>query len=404
MNLIESLKSALKSVLSNKSRAFLTMLGIIIGIGSVIIITSIGKGNQVSMTEQFSKMGVGRLIVRQMSRSSRSSEMLTLKDYDMLKKSEDIKFISGVYSLNGSTIKLYNPKETKNAEVTGVNGDYKEIMNPTLLYGRYITENDNDMKTKVAVINDTTAQKVFNMSNQNVIGKKIMVKTRNVTQKFTVVGITENSNASIENSYSSQYPESIVVPLTTAQAMAKTKQVSQLTVVVNDVDAINDIATDITNRLETFHGVTDAYYVQNTMQMMEQLSSVMGMVTTFISFVAGISLLVGGIGVMNIMLVTVTERTREIGIRKSIGAKKRHIMFQFLIEAIILTGLGGFFGVLFGYAGGNLVGSIVDVKAVFSMSSIALAVIISTSIGIIFGVYPANKAAKLNPIEALRYE
>ncbi len=404
MNIFESITSAVKNVFANKTRALLTMLGIIIGIGSVIVITSLGQGSQAQITSQFSEMGVGRLTVMiQRSRNISRNDALSLDDYELLKDYDALKYISAVSS-NSASVKLENPKESKTADITGVNGDYSAIMSPTVLFGRYINENDVDMGSKVVVIQDTTATKVFGYVNASVVGQKISIKTSNGSQKYTVIGVIENTNAALQAMYDDQFPESMVMPITTTQRLFGSKQISNIFVVVNDTDKIDAVAEEITAKLDQFHGTTEKYYVQNSMNMMEQINEVMGTVTTLISSVAAISLLVGGIGVMNIMLVTVTERTREIGIRKSIGAKRRDIMFQFLIEAVILTGIGGVLGLLLGYGGGIIAGKFLNITPVLSVTSICIAVGISTAIGIVFGVYPANRAAKLDPIEALRYE
>jgi putative ABC transport system permease protein len=402
------MKSALKNVVANKVRALLTMLGIVIGIGSVIIIASLGAGSTAAMMENFEEMGVGRLTVRlQGNRNISRSDRLSMSDYVLLRDTfgSDFKYISPIYTIGGGTyIKLLDPKKTNSASITGVMEDNYEISSPEILYGRYINANDVDMGSKVVVIYDTTAEKVFGLSDQSVIGQKISLKSSRGTTTYRVIGVMKNQNAEIEAMYSDQFPDSLTMPITTAQRLAGANTVEQISIAVSDTDKTTDLATLITETLDAAHGTTEKYYVQNTMQMMDQINSVMSMVTNFIGGVAAISLLVGGIGVMNIMLVTVTERTQEIGIRKSIGARNGDIRVQFLIEAIILTGIGGVLGLGLGYGGGRLAGQMTGITPLMSLQSVILAVGISTAIGIIFGVYPASKAAKLNPIEALRYE
>jgi len=405
MSIFESVKSSVKNVFSNKMRAILTMLGIIIGVGSVIMIMSIGAGSQASMNEQFASMGVGRINVSTASnnRNITTTDLMTIKDYNALAENINIKYIAATYSAS-TTIKLLDPTQTHRANLTGVYGQYQEITSPTLLYGRYIINSDNSFATKVAVINTTTATNVFGKSDESVIGQKISLPTYRGTQQYTVVGVITDTNSALASQYGDQFPESITVPMVTLQRLYGTSQVSQIAVMVNDSNQADSVATELTDRLDLLHGTTGKYYAQNTMSMMEQVNSMTSMITEFISAVAGISLVVGGIGVMNIMLVTVTERTREIGIRKSIGARRRDIRTQFLIEAVALTGLGGIFGLAFGWGGGTIVGNLVGVTPVVSTGSITMAIGISCGIGIIFGVYPATKAAKLDPIEALRYE
>ncbi|HIT73347.1 MAG TPA: FtsX-like permease family protein, partial [Candidatus Fimicola cottocaccae] len=222
--------------------------------------------------------------------------------------------------------------------------------------------------------------------------------------KFSVIGIVENTNASTETAYSDEYPETVLIPISTAMKLYGVDYVLGFKVLTEDTDNLDYMKMIITSVLEKEHNNQDKYYIQDSAEMVESINSILSYVTLFISFVAGISLLVGGIGVMNIMMVTVTERTREIGIRKSIGAKNKDIRIQFIAEAVILTGTGGLLGLFFGYIGAVIVGNIVDIEPVMSITSIIVAVGISMAIGIIFGVTPANKAAKLDPIEALRYE
>ncbi len=381
------------------------MLGIIIGISSVILIVSIGNGSQAAIEEEFESFSAGSLTVSMTTSTDiETRDMLTMDDYEILKDIEGVSYVSPNYSGSNTYIKLLDPRETKSASVSGVTYDLQYIDNPNILYGRYISKNDVDMKTNVAVINDTTALKVFGKVSEDVIGEQISLKTWKGTSKFSVIGIVENTNASTETAYSDEYPENILIPISTAMKLYGVDYVLGFKVLTEDTDNLDYMKMIITSVLEKEHNNQDKYYIQDSAEMVESINSILSYVTLFISFVAGISLLVGGIGVMNIMMVTVTERTREIGIRKSIGAKNKDIRIQFIAEAVILTGTGGLLGLFFGYIGAVIVGNIVDIEPVMSITSIIVAVGISMAIGIIFGVTPANKAAKLDPIEALRYE
>jgi putative ABC transport system permease protein len=407
MPIMENIKAAVKNVFSNKLRTLLTMLGIIIGIAAVIAITSIGNGSQAQIQEQFDSLGVGRMTVSLRSNSRRtmfSSNALTMDDYELLKDTEGIKYISPTISSSNMTVKLLDPKETNTASITGVNAEYYDIMSPKLLYGSYIDDDQVEDKSKVAVITDTTAYKVFGICDSSVVGEKISIKTWKGTYKYTVVGIVQDESEAASSQYSDEYPESIIIPVTTAERLFNQKQLSNITLVAEDADNTDELSERIVAILDEKHGTSDIYNCESTTAQLEAMNEVTGTVTLLISAVAAISLVVGGIGVMNIMMVTVTERTREIGIRKSIGARNRDIMLQFVLEAIILTFMGGVLGIIVGWLAGLIAGQILDMESVVSVSSIIIAVAISCSIGIVFGVYPAGRAAALDPIEALRYE
>ena len=405
MNLHQNLKSSVKNVFANKMRALLTMLGIIIGVGSVIMIMSIGAGSQVAMNEQFAAMGMGQInvSVARNNQTITESDLLTIRDFYALSENSDIKYSSAVFVANAE-IRLLDQTETRRANMIGVYGSYKEVSNADLLYGRHILDNDNSLGTLVAVINDTTAVNVFGVADETVIGQRIAIPTYRGVQRYTVVGIISNPNAAFESMGGAQHPENIVLPMTTLQRLFGTREVSQISVVVWDPDIADQVATALITQLDLQRGTTEKYFAQNTMAIMDQINAVTSMFTAFISSVAAISLIVGGIGVMNIMLVTVTERTREIGIRKSIGARRRDIRTQFLIEAVIMTAFGGALGLVLGFTGGSIIGQLVGVDPVVTAQSILLALLLSCGIGIVFGVYPAGKAAKLDPIVALRYE
>ncbi len=318
------------------------MLGIIIGISSVILIVSIGNGSQAAIEEEFESFSAGSLTVSMTTSTDiETRDMLTMDDYEILKDIEGVSYVSPNYSGSNTYIKLLDPKETKSASVSGVTYDLQYIDNPNILYGRYISKNDVDMKTNVAVINDTTALKVFGKVSEDVIGEQISLKTWKGTSKFSVIGIVENTNASTETAYSDEYPETVLIPISTAMKLYGVDYVLGFKVLTEDTDNLDYMKMIITSVLEKEHNNQDKYYIQDSAEMVESINSILSYVTLFISFVAGISLLVGGIGVMNIMMVTVTERTREIGIRKSIGAKNKDIRIQFIAEAVILTGTGG---------------------------------------------------------------
>jgi putative ABC transport system permease protein len=403
MNLSESIKSAFRNLLANKMRSFLTMLGIIIGIGSVIMITSIGAGSQSAITADFEKLGVGMITIQMKNQDeAKSRDFLTLNDIDLIKTHPEVENVSPYFYGWGASVKLKNPKEEKDGYFVGVNDEYRFIFIPELLYGRFIIDADCKSKSKVVVIDEVLAEKVF--GKKDVIGETISVKMWRGNYKFTVIGITKNSNAMLESMMGDQMPAVLYTPIQTIMDIYRYDYIDYFYVSINNIDNADQTAIEINKLLETKHRNKDTYYVRNSADELEMVNNVLGIITAFISFVAGISLLVGGVGVMNIMLVTVTERTREIGIRKSLGAKNKDIRQQFLIEAVILTIIGGTIGILLGFLGGLGIGSMMKITPKISLLSVVITVGVSTIIGIAAGVYPANKAAKLDPIEALRYE
>ncbi len=404
MGFIDIIKTSISNIISNKIRTLLTMFGIIVGIAAVIAVMSIGEGSTASIQSQFEEMGAGNMTVAAMgSRTMNEEDRLSISDYELLKNLDGVKYISQVANYN-TNIKLFEPRYNNSASITGVNSDYYYIQNPTLLYGRYIQDVDIENATDVVVITNSTSQKVFNEVSQNVVGQEISLNTWKGTKKYTVIGIVDNENYETEMLYPDDYTEEIIMPITALQNFTYDKTISQIMLTAEDPENSSDLSTLITETLDSAHGTSGNYRVQNIMDIMDSMTETLGLVTTLVGAAASISLIVGGVGVMNIMLVTVTERTKEIGIRKALGAKRINILIQFLVEAIFVTGIGGVLGIALGIYGGDLGGEVLGTGSQVSMEVVLLAFSISTIIGIVFGVYPANKASKLNPVDALRYE
>lgn len=398
MNILESIVSAFSSVFSNKMRSILTMLGIIIGISSVIMITSIGGGVKQSTTEQFSQMGLDAIVVSVKSGTElKYGDYLTRDDEATLKLSENVTYVSPYYMSSASS-KLKNPNETKRASITGTTYEYMYTQPVEMYYGRFIIDIDDKNKSEVAVIDEKFAESIF--GTEDAVGQKVTFSFRNASKTVDVIGICKSTY------YGPFYdgPATVYMPLSTLMDYNGATTVSGYYLAVKDKDKADTTVNEIARLLEIKHRNKDKYNIQNLMLQADIMGNVMGYLTTFIALVAGISLLVGGIGVMNIMLVTVTERTREIGIRKSLGATNGNIKFQFLIEAMILTLIGGIIGLITGFTGGSVLGGFIDISPVLSPGAVILTVTVSSAIGLIFGVYPASKAAKLDPIDALRYE
>lgn len=406
MNFLESIRVSLRALRANKLRSSLTMLGIIIGVAAVIAMVGIGNGATASITSTIQGMGSNLLTISPGQSNSGgvnggagSSNTLTMDDVDKIKAL-------------GSAVKAVAPTASSNAQVvlgsgntsTSINGTtegYEVIKNVTLTRGRYITKAEVESSARVAVLGPTVVENLMGDANANIIGKTI--KINNVP--FQVIGVTTATGSTGFQSSD----DMITAPITTVQARLIGKKTVRSILVSASSEALMQTAQDeITAALRKSHKILEGkdnnFRVQNQADMLATMTSVTQTLTMLLGGIAGISLLVGGIGIMNIMLVSVTERTREIGIRKAIGAKGMDILLQFLIEAVVLSILGGGIGIALGYGGSSLAGKALSMNTSISVSSVLVAFGFSAAIGIIFGVFPARKAAAMDPIDALRYE
>jgi len=415
-DLLENIRVALDGLLANKLRSALTMLGVIIGVGAVIALMSVGEGAQTEITGQISSIGTNLLVVMptntgRVGGGGAASGGLTMDDVEALLAPSavpDAALIVPQYSVSGQII--YGDTNFSASSV-GTTPDYLTLNNLTLAEGDFISARDIEKRAKVAVLGAQVAQDLF--GDFNPVGQKIKIANAAGTQKtsLTVIGVLEEKGGSML----ADADNSVYVPISTAQTkLANARNaLGKLTVSRIDVMAASESQVDAAySRIEAIlneqHGIgplDDAdFRIINQADMLEMATSITDTLTVFLGAVAGISLLVGGIGIMNIMLVSVTERTREIGLRKAVGARKGDILLQFLMEAIILSLIGGSIGILTGKRVGQLVNLTGLLTSVVTVESVALAVGFSFVIGLFFGIYPANQAAKLNPIEALRYE
>lgn len=390
--MLKSFKLALYSLLTNKMRSILTMLGIIIGVAAVIILISVVDGMTNEMTNQFSSFGTTALTASVNNRSSQKKvEVEQMYEF----ADENAQLFSGVSpSVSVPTAQIRINAEAVTTSMTGVSEQYADLKKIELTHGRFLSYGEVLYKSKSCVIGSYIKKEVF--GSENAIGKTI--KINGLT--FNVVGVIEQTSNSSQNSSDN----CIYIPYTTAQSLSGNKTVSTYV-----VGALNESIVDqASDKLEEFLtkclGDSDYYNITNLQEILDVVNDIVDKMKLMLVAIAGISLLVGGIGIMNIMLVSVTERTREIGIRKSLGAKKKDIMSQFVIEAGTVSGIGGIIGLLLGALVSYMLGRMLGITALPSISTVAISVGISVGIGILFGFLPANKAAKLNPIDALRYD
>ncbi len=403
----EYVKIALMNIKNNKGRSFLTMLGIIIGISSVIMIISIGNGVKYGINKELNAMAGGQLYIYSYGDNSEGI-FVEFEDEDVALIQEtvpNVKAVTPVCSL--STGSAFGRKGECVATTTcGMPGLEYNSSDP-IIRGRYFNENDYYSANRVCVITESSARNLF--GNTNVIGMTFDLTVYGITEEFTIVGIRQdNASSFVTTSLMTEEGVSVEIPISVAGEVYESylDTYSELLIIANSSENASQVARDSISLMERRHGVTgkDAIHVENFNDLMSQMNSILGSITVFIVFVAAISLLVGGIGVMNIMLVSVTERTREIGIRKSLGARTGSILLQFLSESAIITLLGGCIGILLGFLGAYGICALMGFTAKVDLSTVLLASVFSSAVGIFFGIYPAKKAAKLSPIEALRHE
>jgi putative ABC transport system permease protein len=397
------IKTSVKSLYVNKLRSFLAALGIVIGIGAVIALLALGAGAQKEVMSRVTSLGTNLIIIRPgLDRGPRgvmagSRETLTLDDAEaVLKNAKGVFQVAPVVN-GGVQLKYFN--KNAYAIAIGTSVTYPQIRTFEVEKGRFFTENETNGMARVAVLGPVTAENLFGKGNA--VDEVIKLKGIN----FRIVGVLKAKGSTGMFNQDDQ----VLIPYTTAMRQVfGVDHLSELDIQTEDNVKQDEIQAAMSKVLRTRHrllpAADDDFSIRNQAEMLEMASSVTRVFTVLLGGIAAISLLVGGIGIMNIMLVTVTERTREIGIRKAIGAKNRDIMGQFLIEATILSGFGGIVGVSFGMGLGSLVGRLSDLAVAFNLSDILLALTFSAAIGIFFGFYPARRAAILNPIDALRYE
>jgi putative ABC transport system permease protein len=406
MNYGNLIKISLKALINNKLRGFLTMLGIIIGVASVIAMLAIGQGSKRSINAQISEMGSNMIMIHPgadmfggVRQSASAMQTLKLKDYESIKSNvTNISFVSPVVNSNGQAI--YGSNNTPTS-IYGVNAEYLDIRKLSVDNGTMFTDVDIQRSAKVCVVGQTVVDKLFT-NGEDPLGK--VVRFNKIPMK--IIGVLKKKGY---NSMGMDQDDLILAPYTTVQkrimAITYINSISASATEEGKTDAaISEIETVLRENHGLREGTDDDFNVRSQEEISNMLNTTTNLMTILLASIAGISLLVGGIGIMNIMFVSVTERTREIGLRMSIGAKGRHIMLQFLIEAVIISITGGIIGVIFGVGVSQMVKAIAGWPVYIQMYSVILSFVVCTATGIFFGWYPAKKAANLDPIEAIRYE
>ena len=411
MNVIQSVRLALQGLTANKLRSGLTMLGIIIGVAAVIALVAVGQGAQASVTQRFQSLGSNLLVISpgaafygRASQGAASAQSLTNEDAQAIAQLATlVGAIAPEYSIRGAQI-VYGNKNTQTSAL-GVPPEYLTVRNWQVARGRFIDQQDVESLAKVCTLGTTVVEDLFGSGYLDPVGKTIKINRQN----YQVVGVmASKGQAGFTNE-----DDQVFIPLSTAQIKfggAGNTSLGSINVQVTSAEMMDFAQAELTAILRARHGLSpsqaDDFNIRSQVQIMEMVQQTTGTFTILLGSIAAISLVVGGIGIMNIMLVSVTERTREIGIRRAVGAKRRDILTQFLVEAVVLSSMGGVMGVLVGWGGAQLLSRLASelLSTLVTPGSVVMALGVSVAIGLFFGIYPANRAARLNPIEALRHE
>jgi putative ABC transport system permease protein len=409
MLFLENIKMAIDSIFSNVLRSILTMLGIIIGVAAVITILAVGNGATEEITDTFADVGATTVTLSASdSEDEISGDAITLDDLDVLRESiDEIDYISPLVRTNGQVNIEDGPDKTVMMEAGNLDTQQtSQTMSSQIIAGRYYNEQELENAAEVVVIDADLAQAVFNRTD--VVGENLRIVTDSTPLDLLIIGVTEGMYEDLQGEFdTAELPSFVSIPYTTLDNLLPQQTgIEEVHILVNDTDEISSVSQQAVRLLELRHDAVDSniYNAQNFLNALDQVNGVLDLFIQFIAAVAGIALLVGGIGVMNIMLVSVTERTREIGTRKALGATTNMILVQFLIEAVLLSVIGGLIGLLIGAGLSSILGSALNIVPQITFGNVSAVLIFSIAIGVFFGIYPAKRAADLNPIDALRYE
>ena len=389
MDIFTTIKLAIRSITGNKMRSILTMLGIIIGVSAVIIMVSLTQGATNSVTEEIESMGSNLLTIniRRDYIGNTDLNYYDLKDFENL---ENIAVSTPIVS-GGVTAKYIS--DTYDTTVTGADSSIMESKNFEVTSGRFIVPLDVTARNNVAVVGTTIITELF--ADADPLGKDVLLNG----SVYTIIGVLAEKSADFDDPN-----DQFIIPISSAQTLLSQSFISQIYVSATSDETVSLAETEVTDYLTEIYGTEDAYRIFNQQSLLDTIGTVTQTLSLMLGGIAAISLLVGGIGIMNIMLVSVTERTREIGIRKAIGSKRSAILKQFLIESSIVSGIGGIIGVIIGVAGSYGIGKLIKIDATAPLYIVLISFGFSLIVGLFFGIYPANKAAKLKPVDALRYE
>ena len=398
MKFSEYIKIAVGCITTNKLRTILTIMGIAVGICSVIAIVSIGQAGQTAISAELDKLGLKGINIK--ANTANHRDLLRVEDAKKIKQHiSEVEEVTAVFNGFG-TVRRNN--RTRDVYIWGIDSYFNALYTIEIMHGRLINETDMRIGRNVVIIDEVLANMLFH--RENAIGREFRLTSRNQSQTFTVIGVIKSSNELIGDLFGDKIPAFIYMPITTLQRIYDTDSVDHISLKVNHDQNADDVGVKVVKFLQRYRHNEETYYAENMMYQKERFYTITNIFTLVIGAIGGISLIVGGFGIMNIMLVSVTERISEIGIRKALGAKNKDILMQFLLEAIILTLLGAVIGI----SGGILFGLVISYWCGLSfevpMTIIGVTLIFSILIGLTFGVYPASKAARLQPVEALRYE